>query len=314
MSQSFFLRSGPATRLARCRGRRFAAARPCRRCAGVVRQRRQAAGRGSPGGNGGARRRAAPALERKSWERGRSPGRSADSAGRIAASAAPHDAADCCGRPRDVSRPLLRTLLAGIVAGNDVDGRDRAAGGRRGRVRVAGIDAVHAGRRRSDPGARDAAVIRIGQPRATHGACAVSRPCGERYEPRRRRGAAADARRAADGDGRSNGLVPATGPWPDDRAPNRPTSRKPRFAECSTPTLTPTIGWTRSPPPRSGPASTGPRCPGFDSLSSQRVTLNRCNITVAGERATAQCAGGIEIFPASATPARSPATSTGPRS
>ena len=35
----------------------------------------------------------------------------------------------------------------------------------------------------------------------------------------------------------------------------------------------------------------------FDAVSSQRVTLTRCDITIAGERATAQCAGGIEFIP-----------------
>ncbi len=35
----------------------------------------------------------------------------------------------------------------------------------------------------------------------------------------------------------------------------------------------------------------------FDSVSSQRVTLTRCDITISGERATAQCAGVIEFIP-----------------
>ena len=71
-----------------------------------------------------------------------------------------------------------------------------------------------------------------------------------------------------------------------------------RFAGCSTPTLTPTSAWTRSPSPRCGPASTRPAVTrAFNTLSTERMTFDRCEITITGDRAIAQCAGTHRIHP-----------------
>ena len=95
-----------------------------------------------------------------------------------------------------------------------------------------------------------------------------------------------------------NGLVPTTGPSPDDRAPESPdieetSVRRVLNAYAHAHDRLDALAASALGPGVDRPALSQV----FDSLSSQRVTLNRCNITVAGERATAQCAGGIEYIP-----------------
>jgi hypothetical protein len=94
------------------------------------------------------------------------------------------------------------------------------------------------------------------------------------------------------------GIVPATGPSPDERAADpadleETSVRKlvnayahayDRLDAVAVSALWPNVD-------RQALSSV------FDSVSSQRVTLDNCDITVTGERATAQCAGGIDFIP-----------------